>query len=132
MYLVDTSVWIDAAANPPRKKGILLAELFEKGVPLHLTGVILQEFLQGASDEIYFQRYKIWLGARRFVHPRDPIGTYAAAARLYAECRWQGITPRSPNDCLIAQLAIEHELLLLQDDADFEKIALVEPRLKLA
>ncbi len=39
------------------------------------------------------------------------------------------VTVRSPHDCLIAQIAIEHEVPLLQDDADFERIARVEPRL---
>lgn len=57
--------------------------------------------------------------------------TYAAAGALYARCRWAGITPRSPHDCLIAQTAIEHGLPLLHDDRDFERIADVEPGLRL-
>ncbi len=50
---------------------------------------------------------------------------------LYARCRWKGITPRSPHDSLIAQLAIEHRPPLLQDDRDFKQIARVEPALTL-
>jgi len=50
---------------------------------------------------------------------------------LYARCRWKGITPRSPHDCLIAQLAIENDVELLQDDRDFRLIARVEPALRL-
>ena len=46
-----------------------------------------------------------------------------SAARLYQECRRRGRTPRSSNDCLIAQVAIEHSLALLHDDRDFETIA---------
>lgn len=132
MYLVDTSVWIDGAADPPQRKGIVLADLFAKGYALFLSGVIFQEVLQGARDDLAFSRYRRLLGSRRFVHPLDPVGTYADAAQLYARCRWSGVTPRSAADCLIAQLAIEHDLILLHDDRDFEKIARIEPRLKLA
>ena len=51
---------------------------------------------------------------------------------LYARCRWQGITIRSPNDCLIAACAVEAGEPLLHADRDFERIAAIEPRLRLA
>lgn len=63
--------------------------------------------------------------------PPDVMATHGAAAELYARCRWQGVTPRSPHDCLIAQTAIEHGVRLLHDDRDFAAIARVEPKLKL-
>ena len=53
------------------------------------------------------------------------------ASRLYASCRRAGKTPRSSNDCLIARIAVEHDLHLLEDDRDFEAIATVEKGLKL-
>jgi hypothetical protein len=62
---------------------------------------------------------------------RPGAATDADAGMLYARCRWKGITPRSPHDSLIAQLAIEHRPPLLQDDRDFEQIARVEPALTL-
>lgn len=57
--------------------------------------------------------------------------TYADAGALYARCHWKGVTPRSPHDCLIAQLAIENSVPLLHDDKDFELMARVEPALLL-
>lgn len=45
--------------------------------------------------------------------------------------RQQGYTPRSPHDCLVARIAIEHRAPLLHGDRDFEAIAEVESRLKL-
>ena len=39
----------------------------------------------------------------------------------------KGITVRSTVDCLIAQIAIENELLLLHNDRDFEAMAAVVP-----
>jgi predicted nucleic acid-binding protein len=50
---------------------------------------------------------------------------------MYRSCRRAGKTPRSSNDCLIAQLAVEHALVLLHDDRDFEAIAAVIPDLRL-
>ena len=38
-------------------------------------------------------------------------------------CRKKGLTIRSTIDCLIAQIAIEHDLLLLQNDKDFVHMA---------
>ena len=51
---------------------------------------------------------------------------------LYARCRWEGITLRSPNDALIAACAIESGEPLLHADVDFERMAQFEPRLRLA
>ncbi len=54
-----------------------------------------------------------------------------AAGTLYARCRWHGITPRRPHDCLIAQHALEAGVPLLQADRDFARLAQVEPALQL-
>ena len=132
MYLVDTSVWIDAQSPRPRAKGRRLQELERSGAAYGLTGGILQEILQGVRDEISFRKTRARFSGLRIYHPLDEVETHAAAALLYARCRWRGLTPRSSNDCLIAQIAIDHDLTLLHDDADYEKIARVEPRLKLA
>jgi predicted nucleic acid-binding protein len=43
----------------------------------------------------------------------------------------QGVTPRSPPDCLIAATAVDKRIPLLHDDRDFEHLAQVEPKLKL-
>jgi len=54
------------------------------------------------------------------------------AARIYGACRAAGVTIRSSVDCLIARIAIEHDLALLHDDRDFEDIARVVSELRLA
>lgn len=132
MYLADTSAWLNALRTRPVGSGIRLNELIVSGSSVFLTGIIVQEVLQGARDELHFQRMRDWLTPQRLVSPHDEVDTYIAAARLYAKCRWRGVTPRSSNDCLIAQIAIEHNLTVLHDDSDYEKMAKVEPRLKLA
>ncbi len=132
MYLADTSAWIEYTRSKPRRVGVLLREFIENDVAVFVTGAIVQELLQGARDELQCRRLLNWLKPQRRIAPRNDFDTLAEAGQLYARCRWQGITPRSSNDCLIAQLAIEHDLILLHDDTDFEKIAQVEPRLRLA
>lgn len=65
-----------------------------------------------------------------YVSP-DPIELARNAALLYARCRWQGITIRSLNDCLIAACAIESDMPLLHADRDFLTLASIDKRLQL-
>ncbi|RLA59144.1 MAG: hypothetical protein DRR04_09255, partial [Gammaproteobacteria bacterium] len=44
---------------------------------------------------------------------------HGKAARIYYDCRRTGITVRSSVDCLIAQCALENELVLLHQDRDY-------------
>lgn len=108
-----------------------MRDLIESDAAVFVTGVVVLELLQGARDESQYRRLLRWLSPQRRVSPRDEFTTYAEAGFLYARCRWAGLTPRSSVDCLIAQLAIESGLILLHDDADFPRIAKIEPRLKL-
>ena len=87
--------------------------------------MIYQEVLQGAKSEKEYAGLKKYLSSQRFFHPKDPIKTYAKAAGIYFRCRKKGITVRSTVDCMIAQIAIESELLLLHNDRDFEAMAAV-------
>lgn len=108
------------------------AEISESGYSFGLTGVIYQEVLQGAASRAKFDYLADYLASQTFYHPRDSVGSYREAARMYFDCRRAGITIRSAVDCLIARVAIEHDLMLLQDDRDFEKLAGVVPDLALA
>ncbi len=127
--LVDTSVWIDflrAEENEPVEK---LRAALARGELVGLTGMVFQEILQGADSEERYEEYRDYFGGQTFFHPRDPIDSYADAALLYFACRRQGVTVRSTADCLIAQIAIENEVLLLHNDRDFDRIAEVIPEL---
>ena len=104
MVLVDSTVWIDWLRRQPSAATRLLDRLLDDGEAL-IALEILQEILQGAASPTALRTLRRRLGA------------------LYARCRWAGITPRSPHDCLIAQLAIENGVALLHDDRDFERIA---------
>lgn len=71
------------------------------------------------------------MSTQRFYHPRDPIVGYEEAARLYYRCRRSGVTLRSTVDCLIARVAIEHDVALLHDDSDFVNMGRIVSELKL-
>lgn len=130
MALVDSTVWIDLLRGNDSPAVLTLRRLLAEGQAV-TAPVILQEVLQGASSPANLQRLREHFLALPMVEPAPGGVTHAAAGELYARCRWQGVTPRSPHDCLIAQLAIEHDLSLLHDDRDFVALAGIDGRLRL-
>lgn len=130
MYLVDTSVWVDFFKARPTPTVERLKELLNAGTEIGLTATILQEILQGAADERQFTKYQSYFVTQPIYLPKDQIQTATMAARIYFNCRRRGITVRSSNDCLIAQTAVEHNLILLHNDEDFRRIGRVLKELK--
>lgn len=132
MYLVDTSVWLDFFRGRRNEAVRRFDAIIEQRVPFGISGIIYQEVLQGAASEEEFSRLAAYLGTQRFYQLRDPVESYRHAAGLYFRCRRKGVTIRSSIDCLVAQIAIEHEISLLHNDRDYVRIASVVPELKLA
>ncbi len=130
VILVDSSVWIDLLRNVQTPQTHALRELLPRREAA-LAPVIYQEILQGAASPERFAKLKRYFCTLPFLNPAHPVETWEAAAELYMRCRQRGFTPRSPHDCLVARIALEHEVPLLHDDRDFESIAEVEPRLQL-
>lgn len=121
MVLIDTSVWIAALRNRNREADRLKAWLGNR-VPA-LARFTELELLQGAKDE---RDWGLLASYLRHQHYLDPSGAcWSAAARVYFDLRRRGLTVRSPIDCCIAQLALDHGLPLLHLDQDFEAIATV-------
>lgn len=131
MYLIDTSVWIDFLKKQRNPAVIYFQDVLTKQIPFYITSIIYQEVLQGASSAKDFEMLSQYLGTQRFVYPKDARATYQSAAKRYMDCRKNGITIRSTIDCLIAEIAIEHELFLLHNDKDFPKIKKIIQQLKL-
>lgn len=121
--LVDTSVWSLALRRdkPSSSKEVKkLVSALESGVEVYVTGIILQELLQGFSgasaQDAIVQRFS----AMPFVVPetRDHI----EAAQIRNRCRRRGVQVGT-IDALIAQLSIRYELELLTTDKDFRHMA---------
>ena len=123
MYLVDTSVWVDyLRGNPTPQVGALRGLLAGEEI-VGVAPIILQEVLQGADSIERFETWRKYFADLFCYIPKDPVESHIAAARLYHECRRAGKTPRSSNDCLIAQIAIENHVVLLHSDRDFDAMA---------
>ena len=123
MYLVDTSVWVDYLRGKTTAQVRTLRELLAGEDIVGVAPIILQEVLQGADSDQRFEKWRKYFARLCCYMPADPVASHVAAAKLYQSCRRAGKTPRSSNDCLIAQIAIEHALILLHEDRDFEAIA---------
>jgi predicted nucleic acid-binding protein len=131
LILIDTSVWIDYLRGKDTSAVTQLEQILDRDLPYGITSLIYQEILQGADSELSLARFERYFGTQTLYLPRDPLATHGDAARLYGRCRRSGVTIRSTIDCLIAQIAIEQDLLLLHSDKDFDRIAAVVPELKI-
>ena len=120
---VDTSVWSlalrrDQAADLPEVRRLVRA--LESGETVVITGLILQELLQGFSGpkdrEAILQR----LSVLPLLPPdrRDHI----EAAQLRNLCRHRGVQI-GMIDALLGQLCLRHELVMLSADDNFRHIA---------
>jgi predicted nucleic acid-binding protein len=131
MYLVATSVWIDFLRGRNVGHVNALRTFLESEEAVGTAPIILQEILQGADSDRTFDKWLEYFSDLVCYLPRDLEASHIAAARLYQRCRRTGRTPRSSNDCLIATIAVEHELVLLHNDRDFEVIGAAAPALRL-
>ena len=131
MVLVDTSVWVDYLHGDASPQVRALGNLLSGEEIVGIAPIILQEILQGADSAERFETWRKYFADLFCYLPKDPVESHVAAARLYQDCRKARKTPRSSNDCLIAQIAIENDLALLHKDRDFKAIASVIPQLRL-
>jgi predicted nucleic acid-binding protein len=127
MVLVDTSVLIDFLRGARSSAVERLQHILDNKIPFGISPLTYLEVLQGTRTEKDYATVKSYLETHRFFGLRDEKESYAAAARIYFDCRKKGITVNSTVDCLIAQTAIENDLALLHSDADFDRMRRVAP-----
>lgn len=120
MVLVDTSVWLS------REAVLALANLAETE-PLAICPPVLQELLQGAWDQGRMNRVRTIAANSEMLDGSVPIERFELAGTIYRTARAQSFTIRSSNDCLIAAIAMYHDVLLLHGDRDFDSIARLFP-----
>ena len=120
MVLVDTSVWVNVFRDATgAERDALQTVIGDDDVVL--TRFNQLELLQGARDEQEWTLLVSYLDTQEYVEAQPD--TWRNAARIFFELRRHGRTVRSPIDCCIAQLALEHDALLVHRDRDFEAIA---------
>lgn len=130
MYLVDTSVWVDYIRGTTTSAVEFLDGLLAIPSSTGINHQIYLEILQGACDDAAFRKFQRYFSTQRFYEFSDSHKSHEAAAALYFNARKKDITIRSSIDCLIAQSAFEHGLVLLHQDHDFVKLRQVMPKLK--
>lgn len=123
MVLVDTSVLINYLGDVINNKTAKFTELLDFKIPYGINVYIYQEILQGAKTEQDFELLKNYLDTQRFYYLHKGINSYEEAAKIYFDCRKNGLTISSTIDCLIAQTCIENNIYLLHDDKDFDLIS---------
>ena len=122
--LVDTSVWVNLFRDPSNTIARSVKAIVNDD-DIALTRFTQMELLQGALDEQEWFTLSTYLEGQDFLEASR--STWRDAARIYYELRRSGQTVRSPIDCCIAQIALDHRVLLLHEDRDFETIAGIRP-----
>jgi predicted nucleic acid-binding protein len=121
--LVDTSVWSLAFRRDVEQSGAevrALRHALERGETVVSTGLILQELLQGLQGAKAKTALLAHFSALPMISPAR--NDHVAAAELRNHCRRNGVQ-LGTIDALLAQICIQHELVLLSADADFEHAA---------
>ena len=131
MILIDTSILVGYFRGLKGEPYDKLDRLIDQNIPIGICNQIYLEVLQGAKNEKEFELLKEYLNIMDIYDLRYGKKSYENAAWLYFKCRTAGITPRSTIDLIIAQTAIDNNLLLFHNDKDFVQISQVIPDLKL-
>jgi predicted nucleic acid-binding protein len=131
MILVDTSVLIgyfkENRGFPYEKMDYII----DNDIPYGICNYVYQELLQGSKNNREYELLKEYLNTLPFYELRYGKQSYENAASIFISCRKKGITVRNTLDILIAEIAIENELYLLHNDADYANISKVHKELKI-
>ena len=121
MTLVDTTVWIDFFKGHDTPQVRHLESLIGADEDICICGVILTEVLQGVREDKDYAAVSTRFDA--FIYLPMTQKTFRRAVEMYRSLRKQGVTIRNAVDCMIAAVAIEHDLPLLHNDRDFLPLA---------
>ena len=119
--LVDTTVWIDFFTNKEGDHVHMLSSLLEEKENICICGIILTEILQGIRHDEDYAKTRLLMESLIFLEMSRQ--TFLRAADMYRLLRRRGITIRNSLDCMIAAIAVEYQLPLLQHDRDFVPLA---------
>lgn len=121
MILVDTSVYIDFFAGKKTRTTDILIRSIDEAADLCTCGLIMTEILQGIRNDKEYDRIKRILSDLIYLPITKEMFVHASS--MYRTIRKSGRTIRSPIDCIIASVCLEHEIELLHNDKDFNIIS---------
>ncbi len=120
IVIVETTAWIDFFAGHESPHVAALESFVRNKDDISICGVILTEVLQGIRKGKEYKATKERFDSFLFLPMTH--ATFIKAAEIYRSLRRKGITIRKPIDCMIASVAIEHDIQLLHNDRDFDPI----------
>jgi hypothetical protein len=124
VIIVDSSVLI-AALRDKTKRARRTLDARLAGETMAFTRITQFEVMRGCRDQRQWHRIARHLESHVLFGPTD--GTWEEAARIVYDLARKGQTLKSSIDCVIAQIAIENDRLLLHNDSDFDLIASCRP-----
>ncbi len=116
MILVDTSAWVEFLRNTGSAACQRVDALLESDIAV--CDPMRMEVLAGARSQAHLVELRGLL-ARASVLSTESRH-YEMAAALYRDARASQVTVRRLTDCLIAAVAIDHDVALLHADRDFD------------
>ena len=121
MILVDSSVWIGFFRAEETAQVARLKTAIERNEDLCVCGIVLMEILQGIRATRRRNSVSRMLDDLIYLPMRR--STFRLAADLFRAAQSRGRTTRKSADCMIAAVAVEHDVPLLQADRDFVSLA---------
>jgi predicted nucleic acid-binding protein len=121
VILVDTSAWVEFDRATGSEVHVRVRELVTGGGEVAVTEPVVAEVVAGArtdAREVALRR----LLARFDLLRLDSAADFDAGATIYRRCRTAGIIPRGLLDCVIAAVAIRHDVPVLAHDVDLARI----------
>lgn len=118
--IIDTSAWIDLGRDRGSPSALAIKAALDAGTAMTVD-IVRLELLAGAKPHLEVALRRLLAGCV-FVDQLSRVDV-DVAADLFLTCRRQGETVRSPNDCLIAAIAVRADVPVLHRDRDFDAIA---------
>jgi len=121
--LIDSSAWIEFLRRTGSPTNAAVSKTL--GTQPQTCPPVHMELLAGTRTE------REWVTTRTALAFAEPLAClescFEVAAEFYRSCRHAGETPRNHIDCLIAAIAVEHDVELLHNDQDFDVLARYTP-----
>ena len=125
--LIDSSAWIEylrATGSPAAAEVRRL--LSSEADTVVMCEPVAMEILSGATSDAAHAKLERLVNGLPSLRIDDALD-FRSAAAIFRRARRIGRRVRSINDCLIASVAIRHEVPLIHRDADYVVIAAITP-----
>jgi predicted nucleic acid-binding protein len=126
VLLIDSSVWIDYLRDARTPAAEQLGDLVREGADLATTEPVVMELLAGGDTPDRAAAIEQLVNGLP-VLAVDSRLDFRQAATIFLAVRRLGRTPRSLLDCLIAAVALRHDVELAHNDVDYDAIAACWP-----